>query len=56
VVKKETEKVATNKDQTKVDTQNAADGKKTKEELERLKSINESHDDQDMMSNIVDIN
>jgi hypothetical protein len=56
VVKKETDKVDPKKDQTKEDNQNAPDAKKTQSELERLKSINESHDDQDMMSNIVDIN
>ena len=56
VVKKETDKVDPKKDQTKEDNQNAPDAKKTQSELERLKSINESHDDQGMMSNIVDIN
>lgn len=54
-VKKDSDKAAAaTKDQPKEDNQDAK--KPTQAELEKLKSINESHDDQDMMSNIVDIN
>lgn len=55
VVKKESQKSVGKKD-SKEDLKDKDANKKSQSELERMKSLNQSHDGDDMISGIVDVN